>query len=171
MKKYAKHVSKKSTIQTEQMNETQVQNNAGGYVWEVDCWKKLDRFLVLGNDGGSYYASEKEMTKENAQAVLECLNQDGKRAIERIVEMSESGRICKNDSAIFALALASSVENKEVRKLALQNLNKICRIGTHLFTFLENVKELKGKGRGLRNSIANWYISKEPFKLAYQVAK
>src|SRR5262249_30824452 len=36
----------------------QVPNSAGGYAWEVDEWTRLRRFLILGSEGGSYYASE-----------------------------------------------------------------------------------------------------------------
>ena len=36
----------------------QVPNSAGGFAWAVDDWTRLRRFLVLGSEGGSYYASE-----------------------------------------------------------------------------------------------------------------
>ena len=35
----------------------QVPNSAGGFAWAVDEWTRLRRFLVLGSEGGSYYAS------------------------------------------------------------------------------------------------------------------
>ena len=41
---------------------TQVENNAGGFVWELDDWQRLDRFLVLGSEGGTYYVSERKLT-------------------------------------------------------------------------------------------------------------
>ena len=44
----------------------------GGYAWAVDDWTRLDRFLVLGSEGGSYYATERALTAENASAVLRC---------------------------------------------------------------------------------------------------
>ena len=34
----------------------QVANSARGYAWAVDDWSRLRRFLVLGSEGGSYYA-------------------------------------------------------------------------------------------------------------------
>ena len=36
----------------------QVPNSAGGFAWEVDDWARLRRFLILGSEDGSYYASE-----------------------------------------------------------------------------------------------------------------
>ena len=46
----------------------QVPNSAGGFAWAVDDWTRLRRFLILGSEGGSYYASEWKLTRENAQA-------------------------------------------------------------------------------------------------------
>jgi len=33
----------------------QVRNSAGGFVWAVDNWTRLERFLILGSEQGSYY--------------------------------------------------------------------------------------------------------------------
>src|SRR4029079_7106893 len=81
----------------------QVPNSAGGYAWAVDDWTRLQRFLVLGSEGGSYYASEQKLTLENAQAVERCLKADSARVVRTIVEISEAGRAPKADPALFAL--------------------------------------------------------------------
>ena len=36
---------------------SQVPNSAGGFAWAVDEWTRLRRFLVLGSEGGSFYAA------------------------------------------------------------------------------------------------------------------
>ena len=54
----------------------QVPNSAGGYAWAVDDWARLHRFLILGSEGGSYYAAEWTLTRENAQALERCLAAD-----------------------------------------------------------------------------------------------
>src|ERR671931_556133 len=87
----------------------QVPNSAGGFAWAVDDWTRLRRFLVLGSEGGSYYASEWTLTRENAQALERCLGEDGARAVAEIVRVSEEGRAPKNDPAIFALAMAAGL--------------------------------------------------------------
>lgn len=171
---YAKHFSTNKTPQSSPIpGSNQVPNSAGGFTWAVDDWKRLDRFLVLGNDGGSYYASEKTLTVENAQCVLRCLQTDPVRTVNRIVEISDSGRAPKNDPAIFALALACGQKNKSAafNEAIYDALPKVCRIGTHLFSFVEAVKQFRGFGRGLRNSIANWYNEHTPKELAFQVTK
>jgi hypothetical protein len=69
----------------------QVPNSAGGFTWAVTRWDRLDRFLVLGSEGGTYYVGERELTVEGATAVAECIAEDGARVVARVVEISEAG--------------------------------------------------------------------------------
>jgi 60 kDa SS-A/Ro ribonucleoprotein len=149
----------------------QVQNSAGGYAFAVDDWTRLERFLILGSEGGSYYASERRLTRENAEAVQRCIDADGARAVKTIVEISESGRAPKNDYAVFALAMAAGAESGETRRLALRVLPKVCRIGTHLFHFAAYVEGFRGWGRGLRMAVARWYTARPLDRLVYQLVK
>ena len=87
------------------------------------------------------------------------------------MEISHSGRAPKNDPAIFALALASSLGNDETKQLAMAAIPKVCRSGTHLFQFAEAVEGFRGWGRGLRRGIAAWYTVKSADQLALQVVK
>lgn len=171
MTQYAIHVNKLKTPQTEQAHAKQRKNNAGGFSFVLDNWARLDRWLILGAEGGTYYASERKMTKENAATVEACLDENGIRTIERIVEISDAGRAPKNDPAIFALALAAGHPDLDTRKAALAALPKVCRTGTHLFSFIQSVKSFRGWGRGLRKAVANWYVDRKPDSLAYQVVK
>jgi 60 kDa SS-A/Ro ribonucleoprotein len=175
MVKYAKYIRKVIPGATPQSQpipgSKQVPNSAGGYAYAVDDWKRLDRFLILGSEGGSYYASERKLTTENASAVLRCINADGLRTVRRIVEISDTGRAPKNDPAIFALALASAHGNPETRQAVVEALRQVCRIGTHLFHFAEYVDALRGWGRGLRRAISNWYVNAGPGEVAFQAVK
>ena len=157
--------------QTEPLNERQVQNSAGGYSFALDCWGRLDRFLILGSEGGSYYASEKKLTKENLGAVIECCTADGIRLVSRIVEISESGRAPKNDPALLALAYACAKGELQTRQAAFKALPNVARIGTHLFHFVEFARMFRGWGRGLKGAIGMWYESQPIEKLASQVTK
>jgi len=59
----------------------QVPNSAGGYAWKVDDWTRLHRFLVLGSEGGSYYAIERALTAENAWSTpVHCRGRRTRRA-------------------------------------------------------------------------------------------
>jgi len=171
MTRYGEIVNPRVTSQSEQAREDQVKNRAGGYVWQVDCWTSLDRFLILGAEGSTYYVGEKKLVKENAKAIGECLKQDGIRTVKRIAEISQAGRAVKNDPAVFCLAMAAGHSDNEVRKAALQALPKVCRIGTDLFNFAADVENFRRWGRALRNAVANWYLDKPADKLALQLVK
>jgi 60 kDa SS-A/Ro ribonucleoprotein len=150
---------------------SQVPNSAGGFAFAVDEWTRLDRFLILGSEGGSYYATERKLTRENAQAVLRCLPLDGRRVVNRIVEISDEGRAPKNEPALFALALAAKLGDVDTRRAAFAALPRVARIGTHLFHFAEYVKALGGWGRGTMRAFARWYTEMEAGRLALQAVK
>ena len=150
---------------------SQVPNSAGGFAFAVDEWTRLDRFLILGAEGGSYYASERKLTRENARAVLRCLQLDGRRVVNRIVAVSDEGRAPKNDPALFALALAAKLGDVDTRRAAFAALPGVARIGTHLFHFAEYVKSLGGWGRGTMRAFARWYTEMEASRLALQAVK
>lgn len=160
-----------STPQTEKAVDVQVLNSAGGYVFQVSDWQRLDKFLVLGTESGTYYIDEKKLTTDNAKTIVGLIEQDGKKVVDRIVEISDSGRAPKNDPALFALALCASAKDIETRKYALQALPKVARIATHLFNFVTYEDGLRGWGKGLQKAIARWYNSKDIRSLAMQVCK
>jgi 60 kDa SS-A/Ro ribonucleoprotein len=146
-------------------------NSAGGHAWAVDVWTRLRRFLVLGSEGGSYYAVQRTLTRENAQAVEQAVAEDGLRAVAEIVRVSREGRAPKNDPALFALALAAGAADDATRKAALDALPEVARTGTHLFQFAVFVEGFRGWGRALRRAVGQWYAAKAPDALAYQVVK
>jgi 60 kDa SS-A/Ro ribonucleoprotein len=169
---YAKPFHRRGTPQSEPIpGSTQVANSAGGCSWQVDDWTRLDRFLILGAEGGTYYIGERDLVKQNHDAIVRCIQADGVRAVNRIVAISDSGRAPKNDPAIFALALVAAHGRPEARTLAFQSLAKVCRIGTHLFHFAEYANALRGWGRGLRHAVGGWYVGRPADDLAYQVVK
>ena len=177
---FTTHVNRRKTSQAEPVlgREAEMETNAaGGFVFKLDKWKRLRRFLILGSEGGTYYIGEKELTKENAAVVIECLNDDSDKTVLEITFVSDQGLAPKNEPAIFALALcASALENNGTpwvyaRGVALRHLKNVCRTPTHLFQFAHYVSALRGWGKGLRNAIANWYVSKDVGHLGYQMAK
>lgn len=164
--------STKVTPQSEPIpGSNQVRNNAGGFAFEISSLDQLKRFLILGTEGGTYYVGESKLTKQNAKNVIACLDSDWKSTIDLIVQISEEGRAPKNDYAIFALSLAASHSNPECRSYALANLHRVCRIGTHLFHFVDFIEDGRGWGRGLRRAVSRWYTMKKPETLSFQLSK
>src|SRR5579871_5626743 len=105
---YLNRFIKTPAAQRDRLRADQIRNSEGGFVWEVDCWTRLRRFLILGSEDGSFYARERELTDENTEALDACIAADGARTVAEIVAVSDAGRAAKNDPAVFALARCAS---------------------------------------------------------------
>jgi len=164
-----------STPQTQKIfgrEKDQVFNNAGGAVFQLTPMQQFRRFLILGTAGGTYYASEQKLTKENAQNVVDIFNSyQGPEAVELLVKVSDEGLAPKLSPTIFALALAFASSNKATKKAAVHNFNVVIRTQSHLFEFISYARQFRGMGRLLREAIRNWYQTMPADKLAYQVTK
>ena len=148
-----------------------VPNSAEGYAYPVDDFTRLRRFLALGSEGGSYYASERKLTLENAQAVRRCIDADGPATVREIVVISEGRRAPKVSPALFALALAAAHGDEETKTLALRSLPRVARTGSHLHEFAGYADSMRGWGRGLRRAIAGWYTDRPVPDAVYQAVK
>jgi len=147
----------------------EVVNNTGGFVFAVSDKARLERFLILGTDGGTYYVKQSKHVKDNVNFLREFLNKNEREFVDTIVEISSAGRAYKNSPALFALALALTEGNDKAYVSAA--LPKVARTGTHLFEFVNYVDGLGGWGRAKRNAVANWYTEKNADSLAYQAVK
>lgn len=170
MQNYQRHVNERETPQSEAL-PGQEQNNAGGHSFKISKWQQLDRFLILGAEGGTYYVSERSLTKQNAAGVKACIAEDGPRTVARIAEVSDKGLAPKNDPALFALAMCSALGDLRTKQAAYEALPKVARIGTHLFHFMEYRKAFGGRGSGFRRAVRRWYAAKTPDQLAYDMVK
>lgn len=173
MGKYASHVVNPRTPQSKKAKSGQVKNSAGGYVFQVDDWTRLNRFLILGNEGGSYYVSENEMSLDNYDVIKRCLALDSKRTVDTIVQISDEGRGIKNTPAVFALAVCSVFGDQQTKSYANKVMPKVARYSTDLFSWVDAVNILKEgrKGKGMLRAIGRWYTEKDANNLAYQICK
>lgn len=169
---YSSYMSIKKTPAIEPIpGSNQIPNSGGGYSFPVDKWKQFHRFLILGSEGGSYYASERKLTQENAKNVIECIKEDGIKVVNHLVFVSVTGAAPKNDQAIFTLALACTYGDQKTKELAYSVIKDICRIGTHIFQFCQMIQDLRGWSRGLRKGVSQFYLSSNEDKIAYQLIK
>jgi 60 kDa SS-A/Ro ribonucleoprotein len=153
-------------------SEPQVRNSARGYVYALAPLDRVDRFLILGSEDGTYYASEHALTIENVTHLAALARTDGAAVLDRVIAISESGRAPKVSPAIFALALIAGVADDATRARALdEGLRRVCRTGSHLLEFCSYVDQFRGWGRGLRRAIGAWYDARPVGDLAYQVVK
>lgn len=162
---------KTSTPQMEQALPNQIVNDAGGYVFDVGLEQKLRRYMILGSEDGTYYASAKSHTKRNVEMVMKAAETNPGLLLKVIEDVSLGGLAPKQEGTLLALAVAASTDDPDVNRKALDLLPKVARTGEMLFQFISFVTELRGWGRGLRNGVANWYTSKDADALAYQVVK
>lgn len=169
---FALRLGRQQTPQAEPIpGSAQVPNSAGGFAWALGPWERLDRFLVLGSERGTFYVRERTLTRENAVAVAECIAEDGARVVRRVAEVSTAGRAPRNDPALFVLAMAAGSGDEATRAAALAALPQVARTGTHLFHFLQYLGGFRGWGRGVRRAVGAWYTAREPRELARQLLK
>ena len=146
-----------------------VPNLARGYAFPVDDWMRLDRFLILGSEGGAYYTGGRPLARQNTEATIKVIKKDGERAVARIMDVSQSGGPPKNAAAVFALALAASFGNERTKRATMAAIPKVCRTGADLFQFADWVESFGGEVRALRRGIAAWYTEQSVDRLALQL--
>jgi 60 kDa SS-A/Ro ribonucleoprotein len=149
----------------------EVRNNAGGFVFTVSDKDRLERFLILGTDGGTYYVGERDLTKQNLGFVKTLIAKDERLVIDTLVDIAVKNRAAKNSPSLYVLALvlAEGVDKDYFRASGV--FNQVVRTSTHLFEFANYVDSIGGWGRAKRNAIAGWYTSKDAGALAYQAVK
>ena len=179
--------------QRERADERQVVNGAGGYVYEVGKADRLRRFLVLGTEGGTFYMKQAALTKENAQFLLAYAVEDPTAYWEVLQEANDKNIAPRHSTLLFALAVLHSntpaptsngtgkfrKDGSEIKDYVLhpvdvaikEGFTGFVRTATHLFEFIDYATMFRGWGLGLRTLITNWYLTKSPDRLAYQVVK
>ena len=173
-KNAAKARNPRVTPQTEIIpgrEQDMAKNNAGGVSFVVSPWTKLDRFLVLGTEGGTYYVNETKLTEDNAKSIISLIEHEGSKVVDRIVDISHTGRAPKNDPALFALALAMTYGDDATKAAAYAALPKVARIGTHVLHLASYADSMRGWGRGMRRAFGEWYTNQKPTGLAMNLVK
>jgi 60 kDa SS-A/Ro ribonucleoprotein len=151
-----------------------VPNSAGGYSYEIDDFQKVERFLKLGTEGGTYYIGEKQLTKQNAEAVVRALAKDARRVIEMARDVSVNNKTIKNDYPLFVLAMATApdfVKSATDRAYAWKAFQEVARTGTHLLQFVNFMESFRGWGKAAKGAVATWFNSQSVDKLEYQLLK
>ena len=165
---FTKHFRTRATPQSEPVpGLAMVPNSAGGYAFAVDAWKRLERFLILGNEGGSYYATERRADdrKHAGSGPLperRCGSNDpDNRRDQRL------GAGAENDPAIFALAIAAGTGHSGSSHGAAQCLPH----GHSPVSVRRGGRGVPGWGRGLARPSPPGTRPRPPDSLAFQVAK
>ncbi|KJH43769.1 TROVE domain protein [Dictyocaulus viviparus] len=127
----------------------EVCNSAGGFVFAVSDETRIRRFLILGTTGGTYYSSEKELTMENVNALIDIIEKGyGSSILKEIYEISLAGRNAKQDPLLLALALCASSE----KELTMENVNALIDIIEKGYgsSILKEIYEISLAGRNAK---------------------
>ena len=147
------------------------QNGAGGYAFKLDCWGRLDRFLILGADSGAYQAGAKQDFTSVHSLLDECLADSGGRLVGQVCRISASGRAPKNSPALYALAYASKKGTPHTQAFAYKVLGKVARTGTHLFEWAHALTQIGHITSGAKKALTRWYHDRGALTAAVQVTK
>lgn len=146
-------------------------NDAGGFAFVLDDWKILERFLILGSEGGAYYVKEGDLIMRNVGVLNRCIVADASRTAETIAQVSESGRAFKNNVAAFALAYMVSLGGAP-RFAAYRVMGRVLRTGRSLLEFSASLDTLGVKStQSRRKAFARWMTDRKASDLAYQAIK
>lgn len=159
------------TPQTVQADPRQVLNHQGGYVFKTSKVQAARRFLILGTDGGTFYATEREHTRENAAMLIDLARTDPALLLGQTLAVSMGGLAPRQNPGLFAMAVLAAYAPHEHRRDMLKYLPQVARTGTSLFQFATYAAGLRGWGKTLRRAIADWYIGQPADALAYQMVK
>lgn len=164
--------SESSAPVTEQIRHDQVQNNAGGYVFGASNLQRLDRFLILGSESNTFYQGNRSLTMENVSNLLECIEKDGVGTVKRIVEIRKSGRSYRSDACILAILYCLKKGDVDTRRLAATYFKEVAVTGSDVLMALDLFYALGfGMSKVTRRAFSEWYTSKTPDNLAFQVIK
>ena len=157
-----------------------VQNAAGGYTFAKDVWTRLQDFIILGTEGGTYYVDERRHTYANIASLRESLAADGPRAVSLAVEISTArpARAPKNYPALYVVAAALATGDLETRRAAADAVPRVARTTDHLAHLFGYFKSMAGGGGVgarsspvIRRAWTNWFRSGTPDQVAYQILK
>lgn len=148
-----------------------VKNNAGGYSFLIKPQEQLERFLLIGSEGGTYYVSEQKLTEDNAKSIIALIKTNGVDVVKTVIDFATNNRAPKADPGLFVLALAATYGDAVTKQWVYRNLTNVVKTSTHLFIFLSNIQNLRGWSGGLRRAVAKFYTSKTDDRLAYQLVK
>jgi 60 kDa SS-A/Ro ribonucleoprotein len=154
---------------TEQASPLQVANNGGGFSFAISDKVRLERFLILGTDSGTYYVNEMDLTKQNVNFIIDLIKKDENLVRGTAVEISKTGRAYRNDAAVFVMALL--LVHGRNKALTVSAIPDVVRTATHVYDLAGFISAFGGWGRAKRDAVNSWFASKSADELAYQAVK
>ena len=148
--------------------------SCGEAVYAVSDLELLRRYLMLGNENGSYYVNQNDLASQHASCVDRLLFADPGGALAAMEDLET--RVYKKDYLLAALArfCVAGPQRKRSYELAM----RACRTPTHLFQFIDLYEKAckaanssTGWNRMHKEAVCAWYMDKPVLQLAYLVTK
>jgi 60 kDa SS-A/Ro ribonucleoprotein len=150
-------------------------NSAGGMTYAVSDEDLIDRILILGTSGNSYYSTAEKLTSDSIDSIKRMVAEGkGHMVVDHLRSIYNDGRAPKQDPTFFVLALLTQSDIPlEVRKAALQIVIGL-RTFSQLYSWIALKKQLgghKGFGRATRSALLELFKTKNGQQLVYQGTK
>lgn len=159
-----------NTPQTQKARADQIKNSAGGYVFKLSQADALDRFLILGTEGGTYYSSEKELSQRGMQLVHSCAaRMSPAQFMERVVHAANNAP--KRTYALYALAVGLSAPSMELKNAARKSITKCVFTGTDFFELVSYIEALRGWGVSARRALNEILLGEDVERLGLWAVK
>lgn len=171
---YAKHSTVKPNSKApvqQKIDDKQILNHTGGYVFQVSDIQQLERFLILGTEGNTYYCSEKEQCMEVSKVIEIMIKQDAMIVVRSIMNIRKENRAFKQSPMLYVMALIYKHGNNTAKSALNNHFNELIWTFTQLAEFVAYVKSMRSIGRSVKTAISNWYNSKNSMQVAYQMVK
>ena len=126
---------------------------------------RLRRLLCFGSEEANRYVAESVGQGDPGMQNAECVNKliaagRGQEVVKELVSFSVDSRAAKQASLLYVLAVCARSDDPSTKQAAYEALNRVCRIPTHLFQFIELCQKLSsvegtatGWGRAHRKAI------------------
>jgi 60 kDa SS-A/Ro ribonucleoprotein len=162
----------------------QIANNAGGYSFALPLEQEWMRYLIIGSksDNGSFYQCGGAIATTISRCIMAAVLSPTtcEHLIRDIVDVSVNARAPKQEMTMMSLAAAIVFPpDNKCKAQALEAINQVCRIPTHLFMLVQYIRDLsqdkarpgKGFGKGVRRALTEYYTSRGGLELAVLVTK
>lgn len=187
----ARNRSARSTVATNGL----VQNSSGTLVHKVSDMDYLRRFLMIGTDGSSFYVSQKKISLDALKNVSKLfVSGKGLEVIQETYDVLRENRSRRSEAGLVVLALglsvgcASKVHSnsainsvlqysgdadyaRRVRSEASKAIVNAVRTPTDLFTLMNYVRQFRGTGALVKDTLNNWIGVRNNERLALQAVK
>lgn len=161
--------TKKATVRTPRPLAPAANTPNPGAGAEFGPWQLLDRYLLLGTEGGTFYVEDAGPQHATNLETLSLVS--GQEVVARIVAIAAAGTSARPEALATALAVCASAPDLETRQAALAALAEVCRTGPQIYTFAEEAARRRGWGRALRRAVADWYAAADPTDVLIQALK